>query len=381
MPPAPIRTDGSNPFARFSMEVRVPKILDEVVEHNPDYPPRITDAVRRLADAIRADRPLPPLGFPAPDTMEWEAGLAARAGASWLHCDWFFAECYVYRCLADAVRFWETGRDPFAPVKGEENARERLWQGLDDALALSAMPPVERLHALLARGVWGNRVDLSYAVGVAFGAEGAAEDLLADDRGWAVPRLLVPDGRVELVADNAGSELAMDLVLADALVSMAGARVTLHVKTHPTFVSDATVPDVWQLVRAMEGRGPAIRALGERLREAFDQERLRVAPDPFWNGPRFLWDLPPHLRREQHGAAMVVLKGDANYRRVVGDAIWAAGTFEEATKYSPVPLLCMRTLKSDALVGVAPDEVRRLDGVDPEWRINGRRGVIQGGPA
>jgi hypothetical protein len=39
-------------------------------------------------------------------------------------------------------------------------------------------------------------------------------------------------------------------------------------------------------------------------------------------------------------------------------------------------------MKSDALVGIPSDHIARLDAADPDWRINGRRGVIQvgGGP-
>jgi hypothetical protein len=52
---------------------------------------------------------------------------------------------------------------------------------------------------------------------------------------------------LHLVVDNAGFELVCDLALADAIVcgtragSDSSATVTLHVKAHPTFVSDAMV--------------------------------------------------------------------------------------------------------------------------------------------
>ena len=154
--------------------------------------------------------------------------------------------------------------------------------------ASGAHHPDERLHALLGRALWGNRVDLSYAVGVAFGAHGEKDDLLSDDRAWAVPKLLAPKGDVHLVADNTGSELSMDLVLADALIALAGARVTLHVKMHPTFVSDAIVADVWSLVAAMHERGGQARELASRLRRSFDDGQLA-------RGARFLLEWPPHF--------------------------------------------------------------------------------------
>lgn len=231
---------------------------------------------------------------------------------------------------------------------------------------------------MLRGALWGNRVDLSYAVGVAFGAAGDGADLLCDDSARAADRLLVPRGDVHLVTDNMGSELSMDLVLADALLAQVGARVSLHVKMHPTFVSDAVAADVWTLLAALRARGGAEAALADRLQQAWRERRLRVLPDPFWNGPRFLWDRPVRLARELDTATAVVLKGDANYRRAVGDGLWPANTtFAEATGYLPAPMIALRTMKSDAIVGLPADQMRRLDAADRDWRINGRRGVIQ----
>jgi len=384
-PPAPLRTDGSNVFAHYSMSVRVPKILDEASTRNPDYPPSIHDAIARLRDDIRGNAPLPAPAFPAPDAAEWEPAVAARARETWLGTDWFFAECYVYRCLMTAVRYWETGRDPFAPAKREELASSALWQSVDRALP-EAGATSSGLRDLLVRALWGNRVDLSYAVGVAFGAAGHDDDLLVDDSSAAAERLLRAPRDVHIVADNTGSELAVDLLLADLLLraaagsAEAGARVSLHVKMHPTFVSDAIAADVWALIDAFARHGGAAARVASSLRQAWAEGRLRVLPDPYWNGPRFLWERPPRLQRELHAATGVILKGDANYRRAVGDALWPAGiAFAEATRYFPAPLVAVRTMKSDSLVGLAADDVARLDAADADWRINGRRGVIQVG--
>src|SRR5262249_14956182 len=116
----PLCTDGSNDFARYSMQVRVPKILDDVVEKNSDFSPSVRRPVGRLGDDIASDRSLPALGFPAPDYDEWHDELERRRGATWLNAEWFFVECYVYRALMAAVRYWETERDPFAPFKRDE---------------------------------------------------------------------------------------------------------------------------------------------------------------------------------------------------------------------------------------------------------------------
>jgi hypothetical protein len=35
-------------------------------------------------------------------------------------------------------------------------------------------------------------------------------------------------------------------------------------------------------------------------------------------------------------------------------------------------------MKSDALAGLSPERIAELDAADPDWRIDGRRGIIQG---
>jgi hypothetical protein len=170
----------------------------------------------------------------------------------------------------------------------------------------------------------------------------------------------------------------LDLALVDALFEAGAARVTLHVKLQPVFVSDAMARDVLRAIAVMGERGGDAKAIADRLGARFDDERLRVAPDPYWSGPRFLWQMPAHLAETLHRATMVVLKGDANYRRLVGDAIWQpAEPFAHACDYIPAPLLCLRTMKSDAVLGLPPGLAERLDREAPDWRIDGKRGLAQ----
>ncbi len=78
-------------------------------------------------------------------------------------------------------------------------------------------------------------------------------------------------------------------------------------------------------------------------------------------------------------AQMVIVKGDANYRRLLGDSRWPSTVpAQAAIPYFPAPLLALRTLKSDPIVGLSPGLAEQLNQVDPEWRVNGKRGIIQG---
>ncbi len=377
--PTPIRTDGSNWFAHNTMRVRVPDIIREVQALNPDYPAPIQHALETLIDGLETNAPVPMLDLPAPDYDEWAVAYAFRRGDTWQNTDWFFAENYVYRQVIQAVRWWETARDPFAPRKAEELTSDRLWRLLDETLAVEGTTE-ERLSALIHRALWGNRIDLSYAPSLEHGHAADADDLLVDESAQAVRCLLTRRGPVHIVADNAGTELALDLALADRLLDGVAHTVIVHLKMHPTFVSDATLPDALRFLDLLEsdGRSREAAAFGGRLRQALVEKRLRFAPDLYWNGCRILRNLPPRLEDSFRRARLVVFKGDANYRRMVGDILWPPETpLARVVDRFPAPILALRSLKSDPIVGLPPGLAEQIDSIDPDWHTNGRRGVIQ----
>jgi hypothetical protein len=369
------------------MHTRVPAIARDVASHNAHYPAAVKRAIEALAHEIETNAAIPPPRPPAADVIPWTEAYEAHRGETWLAAEWFYAEYAFYRELARACRYWETGRDPFAYTKDEELAGDGLWSRLGAALeALPGLAPEERAASLMEQSLWGNRVDLSYRV-AADRVHAHEDDLLADDRAKAVPLLLGSHAgaapHVHVAADNTGTELALDLALVDCVLQGAGGRggrasVTVHVKHQPVFVSDATAADVWNLIDRMHARGGPFAGVGDRLRAAFDEERLSIAPDPYWSGPRFLREMPSHLRDELAKASILVLKGDANYRRLSGDALWPNGaTFADACEGLPCPVACIRTMKSDSVVGLPAGLVERLDATEAKWRIDGKRGVVQ----
>lgn len=378
-PPA-VRTDGSNAFARHSMAVRVPDIIAETVERNADYPPSIRGGLLRLRDAIQADRPMRLFDPPAPDHDTWRTLFRPHAGQTWLDTEWFFAEALAYRLLIDLVRYWGTRRDPFAPFKQEELAGDEVWNALSAVLALDGGRE-ERLRTTLLAALWGNRMDLSVKAAAAQGTAAHDEHLLVDAIPQAVEALeAAPPGDVHVIMDNAGTEQALDFALADLLLGDDHThRAVLHVKMLPVLVSDVVVPDVFTMLDAMTDRGGAAADLAGRLRGYLDDGRLVVVPDGFWNTAGRLYELPPRLADPMRGARLVIAKGDFNYRRATNDALWPPDvTFPQALPDFPGPLLALRTLKCDTLVGVDARTQARLDAAEgPEWRNNGTYGVAQ----
>lgn len=377
--PGPIMTDESNEFGSHTMRVRVPAIMQQTLDANPDMKPDHREALAALRDEIASGAVMKPLVWQS-ENAEWQAPYAQRAGQTWHATDWFFAETYTYRRLVEAVGYFETRIDPFLPIKREEYASAQHQVLFDMALGVEA-PPNETLHSLLGMDLWGNRVDLSYAESRTHGMDIVDDDMLVDDRDAIIARLHDHPGDVHLVADNAGSELTMDLVLIDALLRDGWTeRVVLHVKYHPTFVSDATAADVQTFLNAcIQGQyGPAASMFATRLQAAMHEQRLVMESDVYWNSPFMWWEMPEHLLHTLQAAALVFVKGDANYRRVVGDAFWPHETpFEQVVAGVGIPVACIRTLKSDPVVGLASGVAERLQAADPRWRWSGKRGVIQ----
>jgi hypothetical protein len=204
-----------------------------------------------------------------------------------------------------------------------------------------------------------------------------------EDARRAVAHLAGLDGsrvQVDVLVDNAGFEFVSDLCVADFLLrSDAARRVRLHLKVHPMFVSDAMIKDVHETLAFLAADGhPEVQALAGRLQGALDAGRLQLREHLFFTSPLPFWEMPPALRQALGEADLVISKGDANYRRLLGDRHWdATASFAEIVRYFPAPLLALRTLKSEIVAGLPPGRAEATAAQDPDWLINGRWGVIQ----
>ncbi|MFD5467004.1 damage-control phosphatase ARMT1 family protein [Kitasatospora sp. NPDC127059] len=378
-----IRSDVPGSFARAVFHERHPQLVRRVLDALP-YGPVERAAVERLL-AESTGGVLEPLGEDAADAAEWRRWGADLWGRPWGEAPFLWAESYFYRRLLEATGYFRPGAwqgiDPFAPFKDAELAGAAVDGELAALNELDALPPARRADALLTSALWGNRADLSFQLTARPGAA-AATELLADDRAriWAGLRRGERGGRVCLIADNAGRELLPDLVLIDHLLTGGLAtEVVLYVKPQPYFVSDATTADVLaSLARLRSAPSPTAVAVGSRLWRAMGGGSLVVRTHPFFCAPLPYHDLPADLRAELAGAALTILKGDLNYRRLVGDRLWPPTTpFRDTAGHFPTPVAALRTLKSDVIVGLDADTVTRLDATATPWRTDGRHAVIQ----
>ncbi len=392
-PPPPLMTGEPGSFAHKTMVTRIPAVIDNVLaDHANRYAPEIRQDLQKLRREVVADEPIQPLPATTFDARQWFEAWAAYPDSTWLNCPWYLAEAYFYRRLLAAVNYFEPGEwagvDPYQPRKSAELRAGTPWQLLTSALNHSSHNSSDSLGRLLHHLVWGNRLDLSYTQ-VAKGAAGeiAVEqeqaNLLVDDTQAILMHLQTSRGqprRIEFICDNTGAELLLDLALADFLLRFEWAgQITLHVKAYPTFVSDATAADVAQTITASQAQAAAeLQQFAARLQEYQRNGRLRIEPGCFWNSHHFFWELPDHLQTQLGQVHLVIIKGDANYRRLLGDSRWpATSPIAAVAPYFPAPFVALRTMKSDPVVGLQPGQAESLDQVDPEWRVNGQRGMIQ----
>lgn len=384
--PPPLATSEPGSFAQATVTRRMPQIIEDVLEDN-DYPPEIQQSLGALAAEI-AGQPMRPLAEPAPDQEYWQARWCAYAGRTWLDVPWYFAEAFFYRRLLEAVRYFQPGvwqgHDPFVAQK------RRQIDGPGGALALSAallagLPEERRAAAreLVYASLWGNRIDLSNREALARAGQWPAQasDILIDESPQLIDFLATegPHERIDWLADNAGPEAAFDLLLADALMEWGWARqVRLHLKPYPFFVSDAMIEDVRELIARLEGeQEPRSRAAGQRLDSHLRAGTLQLVTHPFWAAAEGLDEMPAELREELGEANLVIIKGDANYRRLLGDRHWQpSARLAEITAYFPAPHAVLRTLKAEIIVGLAQGQAEQLAREEADWLLSGRRGVI-----
>jgi len=379
--PEPLRGNELGTFTHHSVAVRLPEIARRVVADN-NFDPTATDAVDTLIGDIEHGT-IKALTASGPDQSDWDSYVAPHVGLSWLDAPWFFVELYFYRRILDAVGYWDTGQDPF---------RRQKILGLEQAIA-PGRTTISNVDAGYARGVstdfllvqltdaalWGNQVDLSLwpaEDGGAAAMDSHDERLLVDQRPPAIRSLRDRQPPpVDIVLDNAGAELVADLLVADLLLrSDLTSLIRLHAKAYPVFVSDAMPSDVRETMRHLAAdTNPHLRNAGDRLATELNIGRLEVITAPFWVSPLEWRARPGSIDEALADSGLVIVKGDANYRRLLGDRHWGFTTpFAEAIGGSPAPLLALRTLKSEVAAGIGADEVARAEATDSKWLVNGR---------
>jgi uncharacterized protein with ATP-grasp and redox domains len=388
--PTPLRGADPGSFAEHTITQRLPHIAQRILAENTLSAPVVTSLQALIADIPQS--PMRPLAETmTPDMPAWQHYVTPYLGHNWLQVPWFFAETYFYRRIIDSVDFFRTGLDPFAYQKQQSLAttvaRSRALAAQEHHLLANGWQPEGMLH-LLMLALWGNQADMSlWAADDATQPRHTDTDsqqahLLVNDAPAVVHALTTHPAprRVDVILDNAGFELLGDLCLVDYLLSTGQVQtIRLHLKLHPTFVSDATMADVHATAAFLShDTDAALRTLGERLATYLANGRVQLHRHAFWTSPLPLWHLPDDLHQDLAAASLVLSKGDANYRRALGDAHWPFTTpLADVVSDFPAPIVFLRTCKAEVMVGLSSAQVHDVTQRAPDWLTSGEWGVIQ----
>lgn len=406
--PEPLRGNEMGSFAETTLSIRLPEIARRAADEN-GWGPEIANRLHALADEM-PHRWLTSIDDPgALDALLWPGYMARWLSLekNWLDVAWFPAEIYFFRRILQATGYYQPGCgqgvDPYHSQKqhGMAGTAQALapWcmeiEQWSASLDRDRPPAAELFVRMLPAAVWGNQADQSvFPAGTEQPGrpdEGSLTANLLVNDARAAAEALVERGRahpprVDFVLDNCGMELAYDLLLADfLLLSGLAGRITFHAKMYPTYVSDVTPPDVTELLDYIEqsdgvpaAERAALQRLSWRLMTALADGRLQIQTHPFWVSPGAGWEMPADLWADLHTADLIINKGDANYRRSIGDRRWPEITdFSAVTAYRPAPLLAVRVLKADVVVGLKPGQAEQIAAQDPAWMTSGRWALIQ----
>lgn len=209
--------------------------------------------------------------------------------------------------------------------------------------------------------LWGNATDLSLLTTLTYedlqklqgsqARKAAEKNIIVNDMNKAFDVLQKAqkekkdqERRVDIVLDNSGFELFVDLILAGYLLSSGIAtKVMLHPKSIPWFVSDVTPQDFTDLLNALKDAQKFYTACDESDREyeplsekeqdevnflykqwsqLHQDGKLVIRPHAFWTGAGSYWRMPhtaPDLFEELKQSELVLFKGDLNYRKLLND--------------------------------------------------------------
>ena len=336
LPPPLAASDGVHTFTYDSVQRRLPLIVEAVIDNNPSYSAELVAALRELGAEMAAGAPLKPL---ASTQCGWPELLQPHldAGAT-VHGAVVPRRELPVQAGARADRRAERRRRPLRRAEG--GVARGVGRRSQDALCRRGV----RARAAVmtrCRATSPTRLRRRRAVAPAdasAGGAGGASMLLADDTA-ALCALEAAAGKpVTVVLDYRGLELVSDLLLVDGLAAGGG-----PVARHPPREGRARLrlrrARTTSSSRSRGSRSPRSSPRAPPPRVA--RRAGRLPPNGravVLHGEPRLWEMLL-LRAFYRDQALVITKGDANYRRLLGDRHWAHDTdFAELMGYWPCAL-------------------------------------------
>ncbi|KAF1957540.1 DUF89-domain-containing protein [Byssothecium circinans] len=463
-------TSDPTSFAHTSARERWPIIITQGIDdvHRSTYEIKdeekakegkaIVAELAKLKYELQHDRGLTPIEDDGePDVADYNKELEALGKPTWHKVPWLYSECYLYRRVSSIFKrtqHWKSydifARQKMATFKSSRPAVVELagrYKSIVTELeskhtikGASTQDELEEAEKILFMEMceiclWGNATDLSLLTNLTYediqklqgsqARKAAEQNIIVNDLEKAFKILSAAqksgqnERRVDIVLDNAGFELFVDLILAGYLLASGLATtVVFHPKSIPWFVSDVLPQDFGALIQALadpqsfysaisddekhagktsvplsESEVEDLQFLFEHWSRVHAEGQLVLRPNLFWSAGGSFWRLPksdPSLHEDLKESELVIFKGDLNYRKLTADAAWAATTpFTKAIgplgPGSGVRVLALRTCKADVVVGLPEREDERIKATEGgggdsgarKWAWSGKWAVVQ----
>jgi len=379
--PPPIMTSETGSFARKTIEELKPGIIDNLLNQY-DYPPQIQKALLDLKSEMISGE-LKPLQEQTSDRPIWDLDVHPYIGDSWLNIPWIFAETFFFRRVLEAVQYFQPGpwhrKDPFQHLKDHE-LLTALPEFINAYQNKSASNDESAFQQACYQSLWGNQSDLSNLESYDAILSHPEEKFVIDHSERAFEFISHHNGKLAYFFDNVGKEIFFDLAFIDLLLQRNLARsITCYLKNQPFFVSDSLPKDLNQAVdRLASSSEVECEHLAARITNGLKSGKIRIKAPPFLATSRSYRAMPDALKQEISQHDLAILKGDVNFRKLVGDHHWNPTTsIEKAAGYFPTSFLSLRTLKGELIVGLKKDQLQNLESnAEENWMINGKRGMI-----
>ena len=404
------------------------------------------ERLSELRYELSTDKPIRLITDSGEDAYMWNEycnDMLARIGQenmTWFKGPWLFTECYLYRRIREAMLLCKSSLreyDPFEFSKKESHELNlksvyQLINGLcpynyaeeqndPDLLQRRFQISVEVRESINKKFIvlstnfiqvnnkkallWANKNDLSLSSGSDVSSkthnlieilDSFKDKILCDhtESLWDyLQKLKTKKGkllrRIDIFLDNCSIELAADLIFCDLLLRNDFVdEIKLHGKAYSWFISDVTKDDFDTLIRQIKSSNSiALNNFYKRISQYQSENKLTVDfYNPFWTSPysfdRMHQIVPNFYADLNKNSQLVVLKGDLNYRKLIGDLDWPFDTpLKTAVRgFLPASLLAVRTLKSDCVANLDTDLNRneRFAAVAKEFEIGKKKWMITG---
>lgn len=381
--PPELMTSDKGSFAEKTIAKRKPSIINQILA-DFDFSPEIRQSLLEFKEEI-ATGTIRLLQESTSDIPIWERHLRPWSGKTWFQIPWLLAEAYFYRRVLECTHYFQPGPyqyiDPFQYLKTREIHEgllvfESIYPSMANAYSENGF------KAYCIKALWGNRGDLSHTEDKLDPSMDTQSHRILIDHSQQVFQFLsaIQPSKIAYFFDNVGKELLFDLAFIDYLLQtgLAG-QVTCILKNQPFFVSDSMPKDLFETVDCMiTSNDDQVQQLAARLLRAIKSSKIQHESPPFMSQPQTFHEMPTVLQKEISAHDFAILKGDVNYRRLIGDRHWQPTTpIEAVAAYFPTTFLSLRTLKAELVVGLTEEVLENvLKEADPDWLINGDRGLI-----